>query len=106
MPIRGSKVVFDPSFESDLGGLRANYPFVDDAVKDLSQTLELGYDLPEIPSGLGEQIYTRLLDYPPKGSAGLQQFSVIYHATDPEPDWKEPYRTFTLLTITDRKPPT
>ena len=106
MPIRASKVVLDQSFETDLDGLRGNYPEVDDAVSDLTQVLELGYDLPEMPFGLGDQIYTRLLDYPPDGAAGLQQFSVVYHATDPDPSWTEPYRTFTLLTITDRRPPT
>ena len=106
MPIRASTVVLDPSFKIDLEELRGNYPAVDDAVRDLTQVLELGYDLPEMPSGLGDQVYTRLLDYPPSGGDGRQQFTVIYHATDPEPSWTEPYRTFTLLTITDRRPPT
>ena len=106
MPVKGSKVVLDSSFDVDLNGLRENYPAVDAAVQDLTQTLELGYALPEITSDLGDQVYARLLDYPPKGAAGLQQFSVIYPATDPELSWTEPYRTFTLLTITDRRPPT
>ena len=104
MPIRGSKVVLDPSFHSDLEGLRGSYPKVDDAVNNLTQTLELGYHLPETNIDIGSQVYMVLLDYPPKGADGFQQFRVVYHATDPEPSWTRPYRTFTLLTITDRNP--
>lgn len=104
MPIRASIVVSDPSFQSDLDGLRETYPAIDDAVEDLSHVLKLGYDLPEI--SISEQVYTRLVDYPPYGAAGLQQFAVIYHATDPSPSWTDSYQTFTLLAIFDRNPPT
>ena len=106
MPIRGSKVVLDPSFHSDLEGLRGGYPEVDDAVKDLTGMLVLDYDLPEMTVDVGNHVYAILLDYPPKEADGLQQFAVVYHATDPKPSWTKPYRTFTLLTITDRNPPT
>ena len=105
MPIRGSKIVLDPSFQSDLNELRGDYPEVDAAVKDLTDVLVLDYDLPEMPVDVGDHVYAILLDYPPEGPEGLQQFRVVYHATDPEPSWTTPYRTFTLLTITDRNPP-
>ena len=105
MPIRGSKIVLAPSFESDLDGLHGNYPEVDAAVKTLTGVLILDYDLPEMPVDVGDHVYAILLDYPPAGADGLQQFRVVYHATDPEPSWTTPYRTFTLLMITDRNPP-
>jgi hypothetical protein len=103
MPIRASTVEKDPSFGSDLDQLRGKYPEVDGAVQDLIEILVLGYDLPEMPTGIA-QVYARIVDYPARGADGLQQFLITYHATDPQPSWTNPYRTFTLLTITDRKP--
>lgn len=102
MPIRASTVNFADSFNSDLDGLRDGYAEIDGVVVELAEVLKLGYDSPEILIDDQPRVYVRLLDYPPHGANGVQRFRVVYHATDPAPDWNESYRTYTLLTITER----
>lgn len=103
--MRAPEVVQDESFKTDLAALRETFPEIEDVVAELAEVLQLGYQLPEIPvdENSAPQVYAQLLDYPPKGVSGLQQFLVTYHATDPEPSPRTPLRTFTLLTIADRR---
>jgi hypothetical protein len=103
--MRGSEVVRDSSFEDDLAALRGMYPEIDRVVSELVDVLLLDYDLPEIPVEVKtlQQVYAVLLDYPPLGPSGPQRFLVTYHATDPTPSPQTPYRTYTLLRITERR---
>jgi len=102
--MRGSEVVQDSLFKDDLTVLRREFPEIDRVVADFTEVLLLDYDLPEIPvDPATPRVYTHLVDYPPRAASGLQQFIVIYHATDPDPSPRQPYRTFTLLAIADRK---
>jgi hypothetical protein len=101
MPIRATTVDSDPTFISNVDGLRGTYPAIDEVLAEFCEVLKLGYDLPEI--GIGNQVYTRLVDYPPMGSAGFQRFSIVFHATDPKASWTEPYQSITLLAIYERR---
>ena len=103
--MRGSVVERAPTFEADVAGLRDEYPAIDGPVNDLDEFLRLDYDLPEItvdPSA-APNVYAVKLDYPPQGAGGRSRFLVTYHATDAQPSPVTPYRTFTLLTITERR---
>ncbi len=104
MPIRGSVVNRSPTFEASLEGIRNDFPLVDLAVKDLEEFLKLDYILPEIRISADStpNVYAINLDYPPEGAAGRSRFMVTYHATDANPSPVSPYRTFTMLTITER----
>jgi hypothetical protein len=104
--LRGPEVLFDPSFKADLDGLRKHYPDIDSLIKELADLLERSFQIPEM--AVGSQFpnaYAINLDYPPKGEAGIHQFLVVYHATDATPSMNMPYRTYTLLGIKDRRPP-
>src|SRR2546428_9382778 len=103
--MRGPEVVRDPAFDEDVARLRANYPEIDKVINDLANALEVSFQLPEMLIELKTPgAYAILVDYPPRGAAGLGQFLVVYHATDPERSMNRPYRTYTLLGIKDRRP--
>lgn len=102
MPIRGSTVEHATTFKDDLARLRPKYPEIDDVVDEFSTVLRIGGEWPEIPIDDIPEVYVRLLDYPPLRNMGLQRFRVTYHATDPDPSPTTPYRSFTLLTISER----
>ena len=104
MPMRGSEIAIAHSFASDLEELRPGFPEIGEVVDELKNLLTLDYALPEVlvdPTNM-PGVYSILLDYPPKGSAGLALFLVTYHATAVTPSMIEVYRTYTLLTITLR----
>lgn len=100
----GSVVNRAETFDTHLEALQGEYPAIDKEVQDLEELLRLDYVLPEIKvdpeSALN--VYAIKLDYRPLGAAGRSRFLVTYHATDPEPSPNTPYRTFTMLTITER----
>src|SRR3989442_8364743 len=93
------------SFRRDVETLRPKYAEIDAAIELLTDALRLG-GLPDIPVDAGTpRVYGIAADYPAKGSAGRGVFLVTYHATDPvPPNMRKPFRTFTLLTITERHP--
>jgi|SRR5579859_7279661 len=105
-PARGAAVKASKTFEADRKALAEKYPDLEHVLTELADLLMLGYDLPEIPVDreTDPRVYAIRLDYPPMGSAGRGAFLVTYHATDPKPNLSmtEPYRVFTLLTITER----
>ncbi len=102
--MRACTVTEDASFLAEKGALCAKYPAINTAVEDLKEALQLDYAVPEFPvdpDGL-PGVYAIRLDYPPLGSAGRGRFLITYHATDPAPSMTNPYRRFTLLTVTER----
>lgn len=102
-PIWGSVSSRADSFNSDLDQLRPEYPLIDECVEELEEFLKLDYVIPEILVDRDTpNVYATKLDYPPLGSAGKSLFLVTYHATDPNPSPRTPYRTFTFLSITER----
>ena len=104
--VRASQCVREAQFVTDLRALQSKYPKVDAAIDEFCETLVLDYELPRMlvsPKTL-PNVYAHRIDYPPLGEAGLGRFLVTYHATDPAPSPKTPYRTFTLLTISERNP--
>lgn len=105
MPIRGSAVSRDDSFNNDVAGLEKTYPKIEQTVAELEDGLKLDHELPHVALPDLPDTFAVFVDYPPNGASGIQQFEVIYHATTPSPSWNEPYRHFTLLTIEDRRPP-
>ena len=103
--MRGSVAHRAETFNADLKALQGKYPAVDEEVQNLEEFLKLDYVVPEIrvdPES-APNVYSIKLDYRLLGAAGRSRFLVIYHATDPEPSPQTPYRTFTMLTITERK---
>ncbi len=101
MAILGSVTVHAESFEQDLKKLEPTYPGIRAAVAELEEFLRLDYSQPEIQVDpeAAPRVYAIKLDYPPAGAAGRSLFLITYHATDPKPSPKTPYRTFTFLTI-------
>jgi hypothetical protein len=61
------------------------------------------YTLPLFLVGETNDVYLHRLDYPPHGSAGQGLFIVTFHATRIAPAPNTHYRTFTFLTIGERK---
>lgn len=105
MPIRGSAVARDDSFRRDVVALQETYPQIEGVIAELEEGLKLDHELTHVALPDLSGIFSIFLDYPPNRAAGIQQFAVLYHATDPAPSWSDPYRNFTLLTIEDRRPP-
>jgi len=103
--MQGSSVGHKGAFDSDLSKLSARYAKLKDVVRDLEELLKLD-SLPEIPVDPSSSpgVYATKLDYPPMGASGRQKFLVTYHATKPKPSPITPYRTITLLTITELRP--
>jgi len=104
MAIRGSVAIRTETFKAQLDGLKEEYPQIEDPIAELEEFLCLDYDLPEIrvDPDSAPNVYAIKVDYPPKGSEGRSRFLVTYHGTDPKPSLRDPYRTITLLTITER----
>ena len=90
------------SFAADLRSLWSKYSDVEKEVQELETFLQLGYVQPEISIESFPNVYAIKHDYRPMGAAGRSRFLVTYHATDPTPSPSTPYRTFTLLTITEK----
>ena len=104
MAIYGSVVGRAPSFDADLKKLVPPYPEIEAAIDELEEFLKLDYIIPEIAvdSEKMPRVYAVRLDYPPMKAGGRSRFLVTYHATDPDPSMRTPYRSFTLLTINER----
>ena len=103
--MRGSVVDRSESFVTDLTNLQSKYPDVEKEVQELEAFLRLDYVQPEIPVDPESfpNVYAIKHDYRPMGAAGRSRFLVTYHATDPTPSSPgTPYRTFTLLIITEK----
>ena len=100
----GSVVNRADIFKANIDCLRDNYPSLEEEVGHLEEFLTLGYIFPEIKidTKSAPNVYAVRHDYRPLGAAGRSRFLVTYHATDPNPSPTTPYRTFTLLTITER----
>ena len=102
--MQGSVAHRAETFDANLKALQDEYPALDEEVQDLEEFLRLDYVIPEIrvdPESVSN-VYVIKLDYRPLGAAGRSRFLVTYHATDPTPLPITPYRTFTMLTITER----
>jgi len=108
MAILASVTKETDAFAADLQALEVTYPKLRECVAELEEFLRLDYALPEIEvdRAFAPRVYAIKLDYPPSGAAGRSQFLVIYHATEPTPSPKTPYRTFTMLRIADLHPAT
>jgi hypothetical protein len=105
MAMRASVVQQSPPFVADLTTLRVAYPAIDDAIDEVTEPLRLGYQLPldRVP-GTAKGIYALRVDYPPLGGAGRGVLVMTFHMTEPHPSAVSPYQTFTLLTLSERKP--
>lgn len=92
------------AFNDDLGRLRDAYPEIDEVVQEFAEVLlrdaapRFAVDLRQFPN-----TYFHLLDYPPLGSRGIQRFVATYHVRETGNPMREPFRTVTLLSISERR---
>ena len=99
-----SRVAREPEFDDDLAYLRRRYPQIDEVVEEFCDVLRSGYDLPQRPiDRLLPNTYSVNLDYPPLEEHGLAHFQITYHQSADNPWPVTPFRTFTLLTLIERK---
>jgi hypothetical protein len=104
-PMRAPTVTAARSFQEDVEALRGEYPRIDDVVAELGEALVTGLALPHMPIDPQNlpRVYGAARDYRPLGVGGRGVFLATYHASDPDPNpMQNPYRRFTLLTITKR----
>jgi len=102
MAMRGAVVEEAPSFIANVKALRDRYPRIREAIDEFKQALKLDYVIPMLRvSESTPQVYAQKMDYPPMGSGGRGRFVVVLHATKAAPSMNQPFRTYTLLAISE-----
>lgn len=106
-PLRAPVVNLGDTFKADAQALRSKYHDLDAVIDELRETLTVAWNVPHRAiEGQNPDVYGVALDYPPLASAGIGALFVTYHASaEAENKMAQPLRTYTLLSITERKQP-
>jgi hypothetical protein len=103
--LRAPVVVQSATFRADVEALRPKFTAINEAVADLVEVLTESWFVPHVAIAPKEHpdVCGVALDYRLSGAAGKGLFFVTYHA-GPEAanKMRDPLRTYTLLTITER----